>query len=80
MNKHNIFLTITFIVNTGISGEAYIKIYNSAGILVEITRVNVIRKGKYQIKWNAEKYSSGVYFYSLDFGDEILFSGMMLIK
>jgi len=37
-------------------------------------------KGVYEVKWNADKYSSGVYYYSIDFGDEVLTSKMLLIK
>lgn len=79
-NPFNPQTTIKFIVDKNISGIALIKIYNSAGILVDIAELFINDKGVYQFVWKAEKFSSGVYFYSVDFGDEILFSKMLLLK
>lgn len=79
-NPFNPRTTIKFIVDKNISGIALIKIYNSAGILVDIAELFINGKGVYQFVWKAEKFSSGVYFYSVDFGDEILFSKMLLLK
>lgn len=79
-NPFNPQTTIKFIVDKNISGIALIKIYNSAGILVDIAELFINGKGVYQFVWKAEKFSSGVYFYSVDFGDEILFSKMLLLK
>ncbi len=79
-NPFNPQTTIKFIVDKNYSGIALIKIYNSAGILVDIAELYINGKGMYEYVWNAEKFSSGVYFYSVDFGDEILFSKMLLLK
>lgn len=79
-NPFNPSTTIKFIVGKVYMGIATIKIYNSAGILVDILKLSINGKGTYEIKWDASKYSSGVYFYSVDFGDEILFSKMVLLK
>ena len=79
-NPFNPQTTIKFIVDKNYSGIALIKIYNSAGILVDIAELFINGKGVYQFVWKAEKFSSGVYFYSVDFGDEILFSKMLLLK
>lgn len=79
-NPFNPQTTIKFIVDKNYSGIALIKIYNSAGILVDIAELYINGKGMYEYVWNAEKFSSGVYFYSVDFGEEILFSKMLLLK
>ena len=79
-NPFNPQTTIKFIVDKNFSGIALIKIYNSAGILVDIAELYINGRGVYQFVWKAEKFSSGVYFYSVDFGDEILFSKMLLLK
>ena len=79
-NPFNPVTTISVFINSGYTGTVYIRIYNSAGKLVDVLKLNVKGKGRYEIKWNAEKYSSGVYFYSVDFENMKVFSRMVLIK
>ncbi|MBK8984145.1 MAG: VWA domain-containing protein [Ignavibacteria bacterium] len=79
-NPFNPVTTIKFIVNKNFNGQAIIRIFNSAGILVDVLDLNILGAGAYEIVWNADKFSSGVYFYTLEFGEEILTSKMMLIK
>lgn len=79
-NPFNPQTTIKLIVDKNFSGIAMIKIYNSAGILVDFAELFINGNGVYEFVWKAEKFSSGVYFYSVDFGDEILFSKMLLLK
>ena len=46
-----------------------ISVYDINGRIVE-TLVNEMKSaGYYSVKWNAEKYSSGIYFYQIDAGD-----------
>ncbi|HMQ70559.1 MAG TPA: VWA domain-containing protein [Ignavibacteria bacterium] len=79
-NPFNPQTTIKFIVNNNLHGLVMIRIYNSAGKLVDVMSVVINGKGAYEIKWNGEGFSSGVYFYTIDFGDKILRSKMMLLK
>ncbi|HMS35511.1 MAG TPA: VWA domain-containing protein [Ignavibacteria bacterium] len=79
-NPFNPQTTIKFIVEKNYSGIALIKIYNSAGILVDIAELFINGKGIYEFVWKAENFTSGVYFYSVNFGDRILFSKMLLLK
>ena len=79
-NPFNPQTTIKLIVNNFYNGKATLRIYNSAGILVDIIELNINGKGVYEIVWNAQNFSSGVYFYSVDFGEDILFSKMLLLK
>lgn len=79
-NPFNPITTIKFIVDKKFIGTAKLKIYNSAGMLVDIAEIFINGSGLYKYVWNAERFSSGVYFYSVDFGDEILFSKMLLLK
>ena len=68
-NPFNPQTTIKLIVDKNFSGIAMIKIYNSAGILVDFAELYINGNGVYEFVWKAEKFSSGVYFYSVDFGD-----------
>ena len=43
----------------------YLKIYNSLGQEIEALVSRQLKTGKHQIKWNANKYPSGIYFYHL---------------
>ncbi|MBS1519147.1 MAG: VWA domain-containing protein [Bacteroidetes bacterium] len=79
-NPFNPVTTIKFIVNKNFTGNAFIRIYNSAGVLVDVLKLSVNGRGSYEINWNADKYASGIYFYTLEIGTEILSSKMMLIK
>ena len=79
-NPFNPSTTIKFIVNKNITTVATLRIYNSAGVLVAELKINLRGKGIYEAVWNAENFASGVYFYSVDFGDEILTSKMLLLK
>lgn len=79
-NPFNPSTNIRFFVNNKFLGNAIVKIFNSAGQLVDLISISVNGKGYYSIKWDASKLSSGVYFYAIEFGDEILFSKMLYLK
>ncbi len=79
-NPFNPSTTIKFIVKSNVQSQAVIRIYNSLGVLVDVIKIDLRGLGRYSVVWNAGKYSSGVYFYTLDFGNEILSSKMLLIK
>ncbi|MBN8570031.1 MAG: T9SS type A sorting domain-containing protein [Ignavibacteria bacterium] len=48
------------------SEHVTLKIYNTAGKLVSELLSNYFNPGTYEIQWNAENFSSGVYYYSLE--------------
>lgn len=79
-NPFNPTTTIKFTVVKNYSGPVTLRIYNSAGILIDTKQINIKGKGTYEIIWDAIGSPSGVYFYSVDFGNEILFSKMILVK
>jgi hypothetical protein len=55
-------------------------IYDIAGRLVESIIDRELKAGVYTIDWNAQKYSSGVYFYKLTAGDFEAKKKMILVK
>jgi flagellar hook assembly protein FlgD len=63
----------------------HIRIYDAIGKLVKDIPVMIGSKGIYEIKWDALNdsrgaVSTGIYFYTVDFGDAALNGKMMLIK
>lgn len=79
-NPFNPTTTIKFIVNKNLTGVYFVKIYNQIGQLVDIIQFSINGKGTYEVKWNAIKFSSGVYYYRVEFGDESLIGKMVLMK
>ena len=57
-----------------------IKIYDVKGNLIETLVNEVQNPGKYSVNWNAEKYPSGVYYYSLKTNKFTETKKMLLIK
>lgn len=79
-NPFNPSTKIQFTVNRNISRIAELKIYNSAGRLIEFQKLNINSPGNYETEWNATGFPSGVYFYSIKLGNEIQTSKMALMK
>lgn len=79
-NPFNPTTNIRFAVNTNFSGILFIRIYNTAGMLVDILEMRVNGKGNYEVRWDASKYASGLYFYSIDFLGNKFSGKMMLVK
>lgn len=62
------------------SGVVQLKIYDSLGQEVK-TLVNEYKQsGSYVIEWNAKNMSSGVYFYTLESGDNRITKKMLLLR
>jgi len=55
-------------------------VYNTAGQEVETLINKKQEQGSYSIKWNAENYASGVYFYTLDVNGSKLTKKLVLLK
>ncbi|MBL8015708.1 MAG: T9SS type A sorting domain-containing protein [Ignavibacteria bacterium] len=84
-NPFNPVTTIKLLVNKAVAKTAYIRIYNVLGQLVNVIPFEINGKGIYEIKWNGmlssgQSAPSGVYFYVIDLGDQILKSKMVLLK
>ncbi|MFH1195926.1 MAG: T9SS type A sorting domain-containing protein [bacterium] len=54
-----------------IPGEGFVKVsvFNNNGQQIETLLEKELRKGSHQLIWDASKYSSGVYFISVEFGN-----------
>lgn len=77
-NPFNPVTTIRYSIQK--SGHVSLKVYNILGELVE-TLVDEVRPvGEYQLIWNASNQASGMYFYQLQFGNELKVKKMMLLK
>lgn len=62
------------------TGFVSLKIYNALGREVTSLVNNQQEAGVYEIVWNAENFSSGVYFYKLQTGEYNAIKKLMLIK
>jgi len=84
-NPFNPTTSIKFQVSNDLNKTVIVKIYNAKGQLVKLLALQVNGKGIYEIVWNGlnqkgNKVSSGTYFYTIDFGDAILSSKMIMLK
>lgn len=62
-NPFNSTTTIHFSI--AISSEVHMKIYDMLGREIETLVNTEYKPGKYSIKWNADKFASGIYFYQI---------------
>ena len=62
------------------SGNVQIRVYDVAGKMVEELLNNGYNPGSYDIRWDASKYSSGIYFYSIVTNEFIQTKKMVLVK
>ena len=78
-NPFNPSTTIKYDLN--IDANVELAIYDVRGRLVD-TLINdyQIANSDYKVVWNADMYSSGVYFVRLTAGDEIKTNKIMLVK
>lgn len=65
---------------TSLNGWVEIKIYDITGRETERLFVGYKRSGEYSLRWNAEKYASGVYVISLRLENRITSEKVMLLK
>ena len=57
-----------------------LNIYNVSGRLIETLADEHHQAGHYKTKWDASKYSSGIYIYRLEYGDKHISRKMLLLK
>jgi TolB-like protein len=63
-----------------VPGHTTLKIYDLSGRLVE-TLVNEAQKpGVYQVEWDGKDHSSGIYFYRLSAGENVITIKMILLR
>lgn len=69
-------------IRFGITERSFVKltVYNSLGVKIEELISQYLSPGIYLLKWNAEKYSSGVYFYGIETNGFTGIKKMILIK
>ncbi|MCD4709718.1 MAG: hypothetical protein K8R52_02655, partial [Bacteroidales bacterium] len=84
-NPFNPMTTICFKVNTVMHDDAIVRIINPLGQIVNVLKVKTHGSGVYEVSWNGLMQSgqlapSGNYFYTVDFGVEILSGQMTLVK
>jgi photosystem II stability/assembly factor-like uncharacterized protein len=64
--------------NSGVTTK--LVIYDLTGQVIAVPVDSELRPGKYSIKWNAENYASGVYFYRLSAGRFYGIKKMVVVK
>jgi Right handed beta helix region/Secretion system C-terminal sorting domain len=62
------------------SGQVDLSIYNVKGQLVETLVSSYQDAGEYSLSWNADDYSSGIYLYQLNWGNEHISRKCILMK
>lgn len=77
-NPFNPATTIRFSIPK--SEQVTIKIYNNTGKLVSELLSSYFKQGTYEVQWNAESFSSGVYFYTLESSSFSDTKRMILVK
>lgn len=77
-NPFNAVTTITF--DLARSGNTSLEIFNLAGQKVETLLDGNIEAGRHEIRWDASRYASGVYFYKITADGEQLVQRMTLLK
>ena len=84
-NPFNPSTKIKFSVSKQISGTIFLRIFNSLGQLVKVIEVDLNGQGIYEVAWNGLFQSgqvapSGMYIYTIDFGNTLLSGKMILMK
>jgi Ca-activated chloride channel homolog len=84
-NPFNPVTYIRFEITKDDHMPAYVRIYNVKGQLIKVLGLITHGKGAYQVMWDGtdqqnKSISSGVYFYTLEWGNEILTGKMIMLK
>ncbi|MCX6327744.1 MAG: T9SS type A sorting domain-containing protein [Bacteroidia bacterium] len=77
-NPFNPVTTIQFALPK--SGSVTLKVYNSLGQEVTTLVNEILNGGLHSYQWNAEIYCGGIYFYKLQFDNQVLTNKMILLK
>jgi hypothetical protein len=79
-NPFNPSTNIKFVLPQGFNGQVSLKIYDITGRLVSQLVNQNMSGGIHEVLWNADKLSSGIYFYKLSAGSFSDIKKMMYIK
>ena len=79
-NPFNPSTTISFEFNNEQNEQARIEIFNVKGQLIQELGVKNLELGMNEVVWDASEFSSGVYFYKLTSGKDIVTKKMLLLK
>ena len=77
-NPFNPTTTISF--GLAVDSEVSIQIYNLQGRVVETLASQFMQAGYHSVTWNANNYSSGVYFVKMATGDYVSTQKLLLVK
>lgn len=77
-NPFNPLTTFNFSIPN--DGFTELKIYNSLGQEVKTLVSENLSKGQYSFEWNANNYSSGIYYYTLKCGELVSSNKIILMK
>lgn len=77
-NPFNATTNISFDLRN--NADVKVEVFNLAGQLVETIADGHYRAGSHKVNWDASNYSSGIYFYKLSTGEEVITKRMTLLK
>ena len=77
-NPFNPSTTISYEMSEG--GDVHLGVYDLKGQLIEILVNGNVTPGHHSVAWNGNKVSSGLYFYKLSSGNEVLTKKMLYMK
>lgn len=77
-NPFNPSTNLGFVVSE--SGYVSLKVYNMLGKEIATPVNENLKPGKYNVKWDASGFTSGIYYYTLKSGDNSETKKMLLIK
>ena len=77
-NPFNPSTTISFSLPT--ASFTKVSVYNSLGQLIEVLHEGTLAAGDHQVQWDGATASSGVYFYRIETGGEVVSKKMVLTK
>lgn len=79
-NPFNPSTKIKFELPADVSGLVKLSVYDITGKEVAVLANGALKPGAYEYTWNAEAFSSGVYFYTLKTKGGIITKKMLLVK
>ncbi len=77
-NPFNATTNISF--NLSQDGNTTLRVYNLVGQEVESLVDGYLQAGDHRVIWDASRFSSGLYFYKLQAGEEVITKRMTLLK
>jgi hypothetical protein len=79
-NPFNPVTKIKFEIAAHSVGQTFLSVYDLLGREVAILVNEQLNPGTYEVEWNAQNYTSGVYFYRLQSGEFVDTKKLVLLK